>query len=242
MIEHLPTAIIFDMDDTILSDDEAAEKCWRRACHDMSHRIPVPDVEELTSCIQEYRRWYWSDPDRIRRGSLDLGRARLELLSMVFDRYGIDDDEMKQDLSDAYQKLKSATVELIPGALDTLQALRDSGVGLGLITNGDARGQRGKFVKAGLEPYFESVQIAGEFGVAKPDPRIFIRTLEELGVSPDEAWMVGDNLYADVGGAQAVGIHGIWVDWRGNGLPDNTPAIPDRIIRSIVELNPTGME
>jgi FMN phosphatase YigB (HAD superfamily) len=51
--------------------------------------------------------------------------------------------------------------------------------------------------------------------------------------------MVGDNLYADVGGAQAVGIYGIWIDWRGNGLPDNTPAIPDRIIRSILQLNPT---
>ena len=50
--------------------------------------------------------------------------------------------------------------------------------------------------------------------------------------------MVGDNLFADVGGAQAVGIYGIWIDWRGNGLPDNAPAIPDRIIRSILQLHP----
>ena len=240
MTEQLPPAIIFDMDDTILSDDEAAEKCWRRVCHDMSQRIPVEDPEELTGVLQEIRRWYWADPDRIRQGSLDLGRARLELLSLAFDRYGIDDEALMQDMSDAYQKLKSATVELIPGALDTLQSLLDAGARLGLITNGDAAGQRGKVVKAGLEPYFESILIAGEFGAAKPDPRVFRHTLEMLNVSPQEAWMVGDNLYADVGGAQAVGIHGIWVDWRGNGLPENTPAIPDRIVRSIVELSPTG--
>ena len=236
MTTDLPKAIIFDMDDTILSDDEAAEKCWRQVCNEMVHRIQVGTPDELTDTIQELRRWYWADPERIRRGSLDLNRARWELLSLAFDRYGIDDDVLKEEMSVAYQKLKSAAVQLIPGALDTLQSLRDRGARLGLITNGDASGQRAKVEKAGLEPYFQSVLIAGEFGVAKPDPRVFRHTLDCLGVSPGESWMVGDNLYADVGGAQAVGIYGIWIDWRGNGLPDNTPAIPDRIIRSILEL------
>ena len=32
MTTDRPKAIIFDMDDTILSDDEAAEKCWRQTC------------------------------------------------------------------------------------------------------------------------------------------------------------------------------------------------------------------
>ncbi|MDE2843101.1 MAG: HAD family hydrolase [Chloroflexota bacterium] len=234
----LPPAIIFDMDDTILSDDEAAGRCFRQVCHDFADRLPVANPDDLSGVIQEIRRWYWSDPERIQRGSLDLNRARWELLSMAFERFGIDDDPLKEEMSLAYQHLKSAAVELIPGALDTLQALLDCGVRLGLITNGDSRGQRSKVVKAGLEPYFESILIAGEFGVAKPDPRIFRQTLENLRVSPGQAWMVGDNLYADVGGAQALGIYGIWIDWRGDGLPDNAPAIPDRIIRSILQLYP----
>ena len=158
---------------------------------------------------------------------------------MAFDRYGIDDDLLKEDMSAAYQKLKAANVELIPGAIDTLQSLREHGRILGLITNGDAQGQRAKVVKAGLEPLFEHILIAGEFGVAKPDPTVFNHTLNQLQVTADETWMVGDNLYADVGGAQAVGIYGIWVDWRGGGLPENTPAVPDRTIRSIVELIPS---
>ena len=242
MTTDLPKAIIFDMDDTILSDDAAADRCWRQVCHEIFHRIGVGTPEELGSVIQEIRRWYWADPERIRRGSLDLGRARLELLSLAFERYGIEDTTLMQEMSDAYQKLKSATVELIPGALDTLAYLRDSGTRLGLITNGDADVQRSKVVKAGLEPCFDSVVIAGEFGVAKPDPRIFDHSLARLQTAPGEAWMVGDNLYADIGGAQAVGIYGVWVDWRDNGLPDNTPAIPDRTIKSIVELNPASSE
>ena len=50
--------------------------------------------------------------------------------------------------------------------------------------------------------------------------------------------MVGDNLLNDVGGAQAVGIYGVWVDGQGTGLPEDSPVKPDRIVRSIVELVP----
>ena len=240
MTVDLPPAIIFDMDDTILSDDEAAEKCWRQVCYDFAHRITACPPEELVSVIREIRRWYWADPDRVRDAGIDLRKARREILSIAFDRQGLVDDPLKEEMADVYMGLKADAVHLVPGALDTLQSLKGQGIRLGLITNGDAQGQRAKVVKAGLEPYFGSVLIAGEFGAAKPDPRVFFHTLDRLRVEPHEAWMVGDNLYADVGGAQAVGIHGIWVDWRGNGLPDNSPTVPDRTIRSIVELHPAG--
>ena len=240
MTTDLPPAIIFDMDDTILSDDKAAEKCWRQVCADMWDRIQSGTPEQFLADITEIRRWYWADPDRIRKSSLNLALARRELLSMAFERHGIMDDTLLEEMSEAYQKLKAATIELIPGALDTLRSLRSSGIRLGLITNGDAAGQRAKVQKAGLEPLFDSILVAGEFGAAKPDPRVFLHTLERLHAESHEAWMVGDNLYADIGGAQGVGIKGVWVDWRGNGLPENSPSIPDRTIRSIVELNPAN--
>ncbi|MDE2938501.1 MAG: HAD family hydrolase [Chloroflexota bacterium] len=242
MTEQLPPAIIFDMDDTILSDDRAAERCFRQVCQEMCHRFQPVMPEDLLADITEVRRWYWADPERIRRGSLNLALARRELLSMAFERHCIEDDELLEEMSDAYQKLKAATIEVIPGALDTLKSLRSNGIRLGLITNGDAEGQRAKVRKAGLEPLFDSILVAGEFGVAKPDPQVFLHTLDRLRAEPQEAWMVGDNLYADIGGAQAVGIRGVWVDWRGSGLPDNTPAIPCRTIQSIVELNPENTE
>ena len=48
--------------------------------------------------------------------------------------------------------------------------------------------------------------------------------------------MIGDNLHLDVGGAQALGIHSVWVDCEGKGLPENSSVQPDRILRTIVEL------
>jgi len=55
-------------------------------------------------------------------------------------------------------------------------------------------------------------------------------------VSVDEAWMIGDNLEYDIKAAQKLGVFGIWVDWRGKGLPESTNIQPDRIIQTIAEL------
>ena len=48
--------------------------------------------------------------------------------------------------------------------------------------------------------------------------------------------MIGDHLYADIGGAKRLGIEAIWVDVVGDGLPSDAPATPDRIVRSITQL------
>ena len=236
MTNVLPKAIIFDMDDTILSNDVSAEKCWRQVCHDFNHRIEVADSEGLPSVILEVDRWFWSDPERSHRGGLDLLKSRKDVLSLAFDRYGIVDDLLLEEMAASFHKLKMATIDIFPGALDALHALRKRGIRLGLITNGNAQGQRTKVKGTELEPLFESILIEGEFGVGKPDPRVFHHTLDQLQATPAQTWMVGDNLVNDIAGAQAVGIYGVWVDWRGGGLPEASAVTPDRTILSIVEL------
>ena len=43
----------------------------------------------------------------------------------------------------------------------------------------------------------------------KPDPRIFAEALERMAVGPAETVFVGDRLYDDVSGAQAVGMRAV---------------------------------
>lgn len=87
-----------------------------------------------------------------------------------------------------------------------------------------------------MSPFFDFIVIEEEFGHGKPDERVFFHALKKLNVTPGEAWMVGDDLERDIGGAQNVGIPGIWVDWRGGGLPASTKIQPERIIKSVAEL------
>ena len=92
--------------------------------------------------------------------------------------------------------------------METVRKLRRRGIGLGLVANGSAQGQRAKIERFGLEALFDSIVVEGELGVGKPDPRVFLHALEQLGVAAGDAWMVGDNLQRDIGGTLGVGIYG----------------------------------
>jgi len=97
------------------------------------------------------------------------------------------------------------------GALDLLAALREQGIRIGMITNGQNPAQDLKIDGAGLRPYLNDVLVAGDHGVYKPEPEVFAMAVRNLGVSVRATWMVGDNPECDVWGAEASGMHAIWL-------------------------------
>ena len=95
-----------------------------------------------------------------------------------------------------------------PDVLDLLDALRERGLKVGLVSNvfDPPSLMRGLFAELGLLERLDAVALSTEVGKRKPHPAIFESALEQAGVRPAEAVMVGDRLREDVGGAQAVGI------------------------------------
>ena len=91
-----------------------------------------------------------------------------------------------------------------------------------------------------LRPSLDAVVISADHGLRKPRREIFEATLAALGVTPDEAVHVGDNLKADVAGAAALGIRTVWIT---RCIPDpaaalakHTGARPDHQIADLAEL------
>ncbi len=128
-----------------------------------------------------------------------------------------------------------------------MHLLRDSGVKLALITSGDGTFQRRKIDGCELASFFHCILIEGEFGIGKPDERVYLHALDQLAVRPEETWMVGDSLEWDVAAPQRLGITGIWVVWPASKyvmmqgfprseLPERSDVRPDRIIKRISEL------
>jgi HAD superfamily hydrolase (TIGR01509 family) len=81
---------------------------------------------------------------------------------------------------------------------------------------------------------FEKIFTPAETGSLKPDPKVFLKTLEGFGVSPDEAVMVGDDPERDIAPAKKLGITTILID-RKNKFPDS----PGLRIVSMAELQET---
>jgi len=102
--------------------------------------------------------------------------------------------------------------ELYEDALPTLDALRERGLRLGLLSN-TARDMDEFVAHHGLA--VDAVLSSRTHGKTKPHETIFRRMLELLGVAPAEAMMVGDTVDDDVEGALAVGMRAVLVDREG---------------------------
>lgn len=234
---QLPRAVIFDLDDTILADAEASRKGWEQTFAKFGPRLGM-DGQELSGALSELRRQLLRDQEWNQWAGLNPDESRRQLVDMTLSSRGLNEGQIANEIVETYAGLKIASMEAFPGAIDTLIRIREMGKAMALITNGQSGSQRGKIELLGLESLslFDCIIVEGDFGVGKPDAKVFRHALEQLGAQPSEAVMIGDNLYADIAGAQALGISTIWVDWRGKGLPEGSQTTPDAIVRSVAEL------
>jgi putative hydrolase of the HAD superfamily len=231
-----PRALLLDMDDTLISDSVLAEACWQPVCETFAPRLGSVTPRALFEAIDRYRQWYWGDPERHRRGRLDMCRARQEVTEGALALLEITAPEIAREISDAYIRIRDERTDLFPDTVETLREFRRRGTLMALLTNGEALMQRRKIERFGLAEHFDLILVEGEFGCGKPEERVYRHALETLNADPAETWMVGDNLEWDVAAPQRLGIRGIWIDHAGKGVPAGRNVRPDRIIRRLSEL------
>jgi len=105
-------------------------------------------------------------------------------------------------------------VELYEEALGVLELLA-SQFKLGALTNGNAN-----VYKTDAADYFDFAYLAEEIGVAKPHPDMFQAALDRSGVPACEIIHVGDDPIHDIHGAQAMGMHTVWMNSRKKSWPE----------------------
>ena len=97
------------------------------------------------------------------------------------------------------------------------------------LSNGNADVHR-----IGIGSHFRASISAQQFGVGKPDPRIFQAASLAAGVQPHEVLHVGDDAALDVLAAQACGMQAVWVNRTGQ--PWIHPSQPHLMVTTLTEL------
>ncbi len=109
----------------------------------------------------------------------------------------------------AYWDAYLGTMELFPGALALLKRLKANGISLGICSDLTLHIQLRKIQRLGLSGIFDRITVSEEVGADKPSPKMFQSILQKLGVSPNEAVMIGDNFKRDILGAVNAGMRAI---------------------------------
>ena len=103
---------------------------------------------------------------------------------------------------------------LFDDVLPTLKTLQQRGFLLGVVSNRHWGGQlfQEDLQTLGLLEYFDPrhMAISVDLGIRKPNPAIFLHTLNALNVVPEQAVMVGDSLLSDIAGGKMLGLFTVW--------------------------------
>lgn len=109
-------------------------------------------------------------------------------------------------LGEAYWHAYVEEMTLFDGVRETLAELQEAGIDVAIVSNLTTRIQLEKLDALELDQLVDLVLTSEETGREKPSGVMFTQPLATLGLRPTETVMVGDDVEADVAGANAVGL------------------------------------
>ena len=182
-------AVVFDMDGVIFDSERLVIECWKV----IADKYGVQGIEEACQEV--------------------LGVNAVETREKFLKRYGADFpyDAYKSEISKLFHDLyDGGRLPTKKGVVELLQYLKEEGVKVALASSTRSAVVRQELTDAGLIEYFQVVIGGDMVSRSKPQPDIFLKTCEELGVEPKETFAIEDS-YNGIRAAAAGKLHPLMV-------------------------------
>ena len=199
--KKLPKAIIFDTDNTLYSYAPANELALKSVFTkaeillDVNRNLFEEKFKEARLEIKKRICNQASSHSRllyIQRTILLIGFKTQLLLTLDFEQ--------------TYWRTFLQSCKLFPNLRELLNKLNNLNIQTAIITDLNSQIQFRKIIFFGLEQYFDYVVTSEEAGFDKPSKAPFELALKKLDLLPNECWMIGDNLNADILGGKKCGL------------------------------------
>lgn len=182
--------LIFDWDGTLVDSIQKIVDAMQVAADDVG--LAVPSTEAV-------------------RGIIGLGLP--EAIASLYPE--LDDPSLaaalKRSYGDCYIRLEQTPSPMFDGVMDTLEACRRQGFSLAVATGKSRRGLQRILDQHDLTDYFDATRCADETA-SKPHPMMLHEILAQLGVTPEQALMIGDSDF-DMLMARNAGMSGVAVSY-----------------------------
>ena len=186
-------AVIFDLDGVIVSTDDCHYEAWKK----------MADEEGI----------YF---DKVINNRLR-GVSRMESLEIVLERaekeYSEEEKIKLAERKNSYYKefiTKLTPNDILPGAKENLEELRKNGIKIAIGSS--SKNTPVILKQIGLDNYFDAVSDGNNITNSKPDPEVFLKAADMLGIPYEECMIVED---ADAGieagkraGMKTLSVHG----------------------------------
>ena len=224
MIDKI-TTISFDADDTLWDFEGVMHHALGCALTELRRLVPsVPDSLSIHTLIAIRNQVVEEQKDN----GLTLEAIRIEAFKRTLQFIEMPNDDLAAYLNALYLKHRFEDIQYFDDVLPVLNALRGHYI-MGVLSNGNTYPER-----CGLAGYFQFVVLAQDYGIRKPDPRLFEIAIERAGCTKRQLLHIGDSFQNDIIGAKRAGVRSVWLNRQ---REDNeTGQQPDFEISSLREL------
>ena len=244
--------LIFDLDDTLILQDQMTVetvryctaflrldpdifwKTFQRTCRDAFDELPSADYCHKVGISAQEGLWgnFGGAHPSLNLLRKHLADYRFNAWHRALDHHGFSDPRLAQSIAEDFTSLRGRRYYPFAEAHDVLTRLKPD-FDLAILTNGAPELQWSKVHASGLEPFFDSITVSGDYSIGKPNKEIF-EVVFAKHPSASSFLMIGNSLTSDIRGARNAGIPCVWLE-QGDE-PKDVPVKADAVIRSLSEL------
>jgi beta-phosphoglucomutase len=202
-------AVLWDLDGTLVDSEEFHWRSWRDTMR----------VEGVELTYEQFLASFGQRNDRILPAWLgaDVDPGRVQRIG--------DDKEA------GYRRLaETHGLTPLPGAREWLSTLRASGWQQAIASSAPRMNVEMMLRVAGIDGCFDAIVSADDVTIGKPDPQVFLKAAEKVGVPPARCIVVEDAA-AGIEGARRAGMRSI-------GVTKNARLGADVFVQSLADLPP----
>ena len=199
--------VLLDFDETLVSFTESEAISITK----VYNKYNIPATEENIAFYHNENERLWREFEKGKIKKKDIERNRFGKVIEKFGLTGVTGDRMNRDY---INYLKNSAI-LYDGAIEFLEDIEDYAT-IAIVTNGIESVQQNRLKLSRVIDFADGVFTSEKMGFNKPDKRIFINALKNLGIENyKKVLVVGDNLHSDIKGGINAGLDTCWVNFTG---------------------------
>ena len=183
--------VLFDFDVTLVNTNDVIIASWQ---HTYMHYLGREEsLEKITACFGEPL-----------------------LLTMEREFPEVDPRESAEVYRNFQKENADELVKIFPGIKELLESLKTDGFRMGVVTSRTRESAQRYMDMFGIGDYFEEMVSCDDTDIHKPNPEPILLCLKKMGITAEEALMVGDSPF-DIKCANNAGVKSVLVGWRITG-------------------------